>query len=330
MTTQADRIYLTFNYPGAVEGSKTLLSGIRKDREGGGTLYITGFYEPPAGTTGQTGTCFLYKGDVRGDLHPGNTWNIFSYPSAPGRTVTLTNFYGPDILHRGNVRVVGAYKTVETGDAFLGCMYEGPLDGSGAWTTIVPPSATNTILHSTSGRLVVGNYQTTTPQGRASIYDVKKKTYFEIIKPGASFITAYGIWQDCGPYYTIAGGFSDVGPGTEKGYLVTWNNETHELSDWREYQYQNSDKSIVTHFDGITSDGCGGYNLTGEAVEIGGRILAFFAHVGAGRKKGASWEEIKFPGSIITSGNSIANRDIVGVYSEPGSSTTNGYLSIIV
>ena len=96
MGKHRERIYLTFNYPGAVPGSKTLLTGIRNDKE---ILYITGFYEPPTTLSSQT-VSFLYKGDITGKTGPcsDNNYNILNYPSGTGTTVIATNLYGPDIL----------------------------------------------------------------------------------------------------------------------------------------------------------------------------------------------------------------------------------------
>lgn len=55
-----DRIYLIFDHPGVISGSKTLLTGIHeKDND----LYITGFYEAPSTATIIS---FLYRGDLTG------------------------------------------------------------------------------------------------------------------------------------------------------------------------------------------------------------------------------------------------------------------------
>jgi len=326
----SNRIYLTFNYPGAVSGSKTLLTGIRGI---GDILYISGFYElPDAGGT----ISFVYKGDITGRTGPcsENSWNTLDYPSNPGHTMKATNLYGPDILSRNNIRVVGNYTTEEAGAQSFGCMYEGSLDGSGKWITLTPTEDTeNTIAHSNMGDLVVGNYQTRNQQvqleGKAFIYDVKTEKYYEIRKLRAKSITAYGIWHNKGSWYTICGGFSDLDPlsGIGAAYLVDWDNKTHRLSNWREYQYKNNDKlSIVTHFDGITADECYGYNLVGDTV-VGENNIGFFANINRHR---AVWEEILYPGADATSGNSVYKKIVIGVYPSDDNSTINGYLSLVV
>lgn len=342
-----NRIYLTFNYPNAVSGSKTLLTGIRGEDDGE-ILYITGFYEPPSGKT----ISFLYKGDITGVTGPcsDNSWNLLNYPSSPGVTVNATNLYSPFVVDDcpNIVRVVGNYTTVEAGTQTFGCMYEGPLDGSGRWITLKPTLDTiNVIAHSTHGDLVVGNYTTGVGFGRAFIYDVNTHKYHDIIKPEAKSITAYGIWNNGCNSYTICGGFSNLTPGAgikdsavdrtefdlvagvDAGYLVDWNNKTHKLSNWREYRYNNQ-KAAITHFDGITSDERGGYNLTGDATVLPQGNIAFFANVN--RHDVAKWEQIQFPESVATSGNSVYQNTVIGVYTDSDSvgPAVNGYISLVI
>lgn len=327
MNKHKDRIYLTFNYPGYVPGSKTLLTGIRGN---GKTLYITGFYEPPESRT----ISFLYKGDLRGTtgICSNNSWNILDYPGSKA-----TNLYGPLILDCDNVRAVGNYTTEDTDgkeSGTIGCMYEGKLDGSGKWTVLTPTSDTiNTIAHSTMGDLVVGNYDTILIQGKAFIYDVKTKKFYNIEKEGTKSITAYGIWHNGGNSYTICGGLSYDNPEDklDTGYLVDWNNKTHEFSNWRDYYYADDNiKSLVTHFDGITSDGHGGYNLTGDAITLSEGTIAFFVNINKFNDR--IWEEIEFPESMGTSGNSVYKDIVIGVYkdTDDDDATVNGYISIVL
>lgn len=333
-TTPRDRTYLTLNFPGATPGSKTSLTGIRGNKN---VLYISGFY----GSSNDSDPIitFVYKGDIKQRLNP-SRWHILNYPSEPGRTVKTTNLYGPDILKHDNIRVVGNYITTES-SALFGCLYEGKLDGSGVWTTITPsPDTSNTIVHSTNGELAVGNYSIPISDGtlaHAFIYDVITKTFTEIIKPDATSITAYGIWHNGCDNYTICGGFSNVDPNDptvtriDSGYLVDYNRTTHVFSNWRAYNYKGNDQvAVITHFDGITSDGTGGYNLCGDALTISGSPLAFAANVKRkcnGKFSRASWEEIKFPGSQGTSGNSVYLDSVIGVYTNPNDTTVNGYIS---
>lgn len=351
--SRSNRIYLTLNYPAMTPGGKTLLTGIRgHDR----VTYISGFYEPPEPNS--IPISFIYKGNVRGQ----GTWNVLTYPSIIGRTVTGTFLYGPDIVNSevnnqrsdicgsvcgGNsdeIKVVGNYTTAETGSFQLGALYQGSLNGLGRWTTLIPTlpgTVINTIAHSTMGNIVVGNYEVEASNaegklGKAFIYDIRTKAYYDIIKPGAKSITAYGVWHNGDNSYTICGGYSDLDPvsGIDTGYLVDWDNGTHTFSNWQSYSYNNDrERSIITHFDGISSDGCDGYNLTGDKVTVGDLTpSAFFAHV-TRRSNGqfepnAYWEPISFSSLANTSGNSVFKSIVIGVYTIPPDPTVNGYISI--
>lgn len=330
----SERIYLTFDYIHATPGGQTLLTGIKQCDE---TFYISGFYNTPNGHT----DAFVYIGDITG--RDEKNWHSLNFPNpGPSGGVFVTNLYGPAILKHGKIRVVGNYFT-EVGA--VGCMYTGLPDESTSfenWISLIPnPDAINVIAHSTMGDLAVGNYDTSTkPEsqatlGKAFIYDVERKSYTEIIKPNAVSITAYGVWHNSGDCYTIAGGFSNLDPssGLDSGYLVDYNNKTHKFTNWREYSYNNAAASFVTHFDGISSDNNGGYYLTGVAANRltpDAHPIAFLAHTKG--KHLPKWKEIKFPGSKITSGNSVAGTTVIGVYKDTTGlgSTTHGYISIII
>lgn len=319
------RKYYTFNYSEALPGSRTLLTGIRGVNESK-KVYISGVYTPP---NSNAPTGLIYKGYLAGEK---GQWYVLNYPSSDGRTVTGTSLYGPN---NGDscktIQAVGNYTTQETGVATLGCLYEGPLDGSGKWTTLLPPSdepVINTIVHSTMGGLAVGNYDTRLITGKAFLYDIKTKKYYDITHPRAKSITAYGIWNNDGDSYTICGGFADINSGSiiTKGYIAHWDNKTKKLSKFHSYSYNNDPKTAVsTHFDGITSDGHGGYNLTGDWVDTSANFSAFFAHV---KKVGcpAKWEPVAYPDQKMTSGNSVYRDVVIGIYTT-SSGDVNGYVS---
>lgn len=343
------RKYITFNYPFSnEEGGKTLLTGIRGVKCNKHKVYICGFYEPPnSNSNNEKISSFVYKGKIT--KYPKNkNWYIFDYPSDIGRTVTATNLYGPNNGKRkGCIQVVGNYITQENGNFAIGCLYQGPLNGSGKWTTLIPKFkdsdevVINTIAHSTMGGLVVGNYDTQINEGKAFIYDIKRKIYHKIENKYYNIlsITAYGIWHNCDGTYSICGGYFSV-PGLEKAYLVDWDNDKFEFKNWRTYQYNNN-KSIITHFDGITSNGRGGYNLTGDQISRdSNEQLGFFAKVKKYRckcrckskykikKSKAKWYPISYPKQDITSGNSVYKNVVIGVYSSLNSEAVNGYYSL--
>jgi len=325
------RTYKTFNYPDQVAGSgdKTLLTGIRRVNNRH-QVYISGFYEPNQGST----ISFIYKGKLNGN----GAWYPLGFPSLENQTVTSTSLYGPnngEIL--GNIQVVGNYMTEQTGTAALGCIYQGPLDGTGKWTTLLPTAdqpVLNTIAHSTMGHLAVGNYDTQLNEGRAFIYDIKSNIYYDIIKDDAESITAYGIWHNGDSSYTICGGYTDIHAATQinVGYLVDWDNERHTLRHWRSYNYDNDPgKAVITHFDGITSDGNGGYNLTGDWVGVDSNKFGFQAHIKRNKchrfNRHATWAPINYPGYALTSGNSVDRDVVIGVYTDLPN--INGFVSFL-
>jgi hypothetical protein len=301
------------------------LTGIRRTKNDPKEVYISGFYNCP---DGECVIPFVYKGRLSGN----GTWHVLNYPSSPGKTVSATNLYGPNNGIKSDIQVVGNYTTEQTGTSTIGCLYEGPLDGSGLWTTLVPTSTEpvlNTIAHSTMGGLVVGNYNTQLHHSKAFIYDIKHGIYFDMIKPGAQSITAYGIWHNGGDSYTICGGYSDfnVISGIGSAYLVDWNNKIRRLSNWRSYNYDNDPiKAIETHFDGITGNRCGGYNLTGDWVGVkDGPELGFFCQTKGNKAK---WSSVSFPGPNLTSGNSVYKKVVIGVYTSEVDGTVNGFISV--
>lgn len=334
LLASAETQYLTLNYP---EAGSTFLTGIRSDNEG--AVYMTGVFTPE----GQSDTDgLLYHGPLDG----GGTWSVLNFPSSQDTTVTSTALYGPNTLENGDVRIAGSYKTVASGEYDLGLFYEGPNDGSGTWTTLVPPVDAEeivlfTIAHSTHGNLLVGNFDTDLKTGRAFIYDIDAETYTELVKPGAVSITAYGVWHNGGSDYTIAGGYSTIigDEGVDQAYLVDYNAETHTASNWREYVYGNAEHGVLTtHFDGITGDGHGGYTLTGDWIGEGETEgLGFFAAVPRETEGGfgpAAWWPINYPSSegvdvLVTSGNSVYEYSVIGIYTVSGSTLTNGYVATI-
>ena len=333
MTYYSNRKYQTFNYPGFTQGGETLLTGIRPVKNDQCNYYVSGWYQYPPDSTRVD--AFIYKGNFK----TAGQWSVLNFPSSPGVTVTATNLYGPDNYKCDQIRVVGNY-TIEQQSGAIGALYEGPLNGSGVWTTLIPSSLStsqvlNTIAHSTNGGLVVGNYDTLLIQGKAFIYDIKTKKYTNIVKEGAKSITAYGIWHNGGTDYTIAGGYTNLNheTGVDSAYLVDYNSCSHKFTNWRSYNFGNDPiKSIVTHFDGITSDGCGGYYLTGDYIDVldPDTDVAFFAHVKrdkCGNFGKAKWEQVHYPGSQVTSGNSVANKIVIGVYKLEGDDSIYGYVS---
>lgn len=324
--------YATMNYPGGATGSSTYLTGIRGITNSS-DVYISGIYAAP-GDSVTEGEGLLYSGPITG----GGTWQVLNYPTSSGVTVTSTALYGPNNgLVSGDVQIVGNYTTSENGAFDLGLLYQGPTDGSGTWTTLDPQilepirTVKNTIAHSTMGGLVVGNYDTDLLTGKAFIYNIAEDSYVEIVKSGAVSMTAYGIWHNEGTEYTIAGGYSDVNnDGLDIAYLVDYDSSTETFSNMTSFTYNNQ-STVVTHFEGITTDTLGGYNLVADSL-IGTDIVASFVNVprtSSGTFGTATWTPYDYPDSTLTSANTVYLNYALGIYQLDGSDAANGYVTTI-
>jgi hypothetical protein len=284
----------------------------------------------------QTG--FVYVGPLS-PTNPDGVHNIT--PVFPGQNVTASQYYGPDTwvfnpsLGAGNVRVVGSYQYSDSGVRNHGVIYQGPPAGGGAWTQIdVPGSAVggktveNTIPHSTMGDLVVGNYdlQDVPLSANAFIYDIAKDhwTIFDL-GGAASLTTAYGIWQNGigSTSYTIVGGARDT-RGINKGLVVNYNSETRKFTHLKLYSYMNR-PALVTHFEGITATPKG-FNLAGGSTGS----LALFATITInpdGSFSEPEWIPYSFPGSVMTTGDTVYKNVLMGIFHGSGTPGIQSYIA---
>lgn len=318
-----------------------ILTGVRSASSTSDNVVVTGSYL----TDGVTYAA-LYQGSLQ-DLAsaPASKWNWFSPDFGPSQTVTSSTFYGPntsafDPSLQGDIRAVGSYKYLEgaSGANFNhGMIYQGPVTGvGGVWTQIDATSLVsagdtllNTLAHSTMGDLVVGNYDTQLSTGHAFIYNLKTQAWTELNPTGAASVTAYGIWQNSGSTYTIAGGYSNLKTnGTlDEGYLIDYNSATGAFSNFASFRFDNLPIDVqVSHINGVTGTS-DGYNITGDFIR-GNTKGAFFAHVereADGSFDEAVWSEIAFPGASGTSGNTVVNDTVLGIYLNGGQ--TNSYVA---
>lgn len=318
--------YTSFNCP---QGA-TFIQGIRgvEGSEGPEQVYIAGsLVESSELTSG-----LLYQGPLAFNGGEGK-WNVLTFTAEGVDNVVNTSCYGPNNLPNGNVQIVGSYKVSGDSTTF-GLYYEGLPDGSGKWKTVSPNNGDteNVFVHSVMRGYAVGNYDTKVYSATAFIYDVQKNTFQEIAVEGAYTTTLYGIWHNGGSSYTLAGGCSFDGPeNLSQGFLVDWDSETKETSNWKMYQYLDKDlKTLITHFEGITADGNGGYNLPSDSVDFDLRnetpLQVSAAMVNIKREEDgtfsdATWIPISYPMTgAITSANTAYKNNILGVYSA-GNST---------
>ena len=155
------------------------------------------------------------------------------------------------------------------------------------------------------------------------------------MKPGSRFTSLYGIWWNGGSSYTIVGGYTDVVDPQDPTQLTTgliadYDSATGQYGNWTALE---APQAAFTHFEGITSDGNGGYNLAAGWI-AGGAVIGGFVNVPRDSSGGfdpsqATWIPVQYPGSDVTTGDTVYQNYVLGIYTLPGSSATNGYVATI-
>jgi hypothetical protein len=279
------------------------------------------------GTSGANG--LLYEGPLSG---VGGTSYLVQVPGA-----SSTSVYGPDNLGDGRLRLVGSYR-VATDDLVRGFFFQGTtadLPGGGQYRTIAYPGAQFTYAHSVMGNLVVGNADGPGANlpigtGHAWLYDIARDTLLpDIVYPGSTTTTAYGIWDNGGGQYTIAGGFSgrDGDRSVSRAFLVDYDAASATYSHWTAFAYPNgvAGQDYITHFEGISGAEKGVYTLVADSVQRGSSDPAQGSFVtvrrladGSFRPADASWVDLDVPGGVgISSANSVAGDAVVGIVIGP-------------
>jgi hypothetical protein len=227
-----------------------------------------------------------------------------------------------------------------------------------------------TYIHSISGGLAVGNCDRLgdgNPAGNAFIYDPGatdpltgvKGTQTTIQYPGSSKTnTAYGIWSNGNsswsngdPTYTIAGGeglngvkLGDgrVGQPIGKGTLIDYDSLTGLFSHYKTYSFTEKsllptsmqNDAIVTHFEGIWSNGEGLYKLPATISTTDGNInIAALATVRRnlnGSFGNASWSVFDIPGAIISTNDSVFGDANIGAAIYPAAAGTSDYAGLVL
>ncbi len=314
----------------------SIITGVRGDYHG--NVVLTG--SQPLGTGGANTVAMLYKGPLQ-DTTLGNIYTLL--PQFAGQAVTTSTFYGPNTsiftpsVGVDNVVAVGSYQFAQSAVLNHGMIYVGAVNGGGTWTQIDVPSSLvggqtvlNTILHSTMGDLVVGNYdlQGVPASGNAFVYNMATGTYtiFDAPFGGTNQLTsAYGIWQNGigSTSYTIAGG-SNAGAGINSAFLVNFDSVTGAFTNLKYYTIEDR-PNVLSHFDGITAVP-GGFDL----VALG--INSAFASVKVnpdGSFSDAEWTPISVPGGSLTTVNSVFQSMAMGIYGVSGSSGTATYTAVV-
>ena len=346
-----------FQPPNTASGSKTALQGIKAGTTSGtyiivGTTFPNGYvYTGPiakaATTSPGVGTWTM--------MNVPASWGTSASTASPSASATAsasastgmtTSIYGVDNLGNGNVALVGTWNIGNVSTTGVkSFVYNGPVTATPAASAFkqfvaVDPStgksADATFLHSVSGGLVVGNYDFAgddNPAGNAFVLDPSTGVQTNVQYPQnqrAFTHTAYGIWWNGGTSYTIAGGSSRSHTPTEPtgdqyfgtGTLIDYNSATKSFSNFRSFAFPGAGgKTILTHFEGIWSNGSGTYRMpiTTNANSASQGGVATIRRGSNGKFGAATWKLFTVPGSsTVTTGNSISSATVIGVSSVGG------------
>ncbi len=305
---------------------ETVIQGIRGIK-GTKKVYIAGSLINNGTSSSMIG--LLYEGTLLGNGVNG-TWNELVFTSPDFDDVINTSCYGPNDKGNNEVQIVGSYKRALV-NIMYGFLYEGTTNGQGTWTTISPNSGDflNCFVHSIMGDLAVGNYDTKLTNGFAFIYNIITKQYINFMIPDAYSTTLYGIWHNGGDSYTLAGGCGMGKAGDlSQAFITDWDASNNTMKNTRFYQYLDEElQTIVTHFEGITSDNNGGYNLPCDWVSATAKGGAAFVNIKRNPNNtfsDAEWVALSYPTSdaLSLSANTSFENKTLGVYT-----TENGVVS---
>jgi hypothetical protein len=329
---------------------------------GGGTLPVAGWQGlTTAGTAGRyliTGTTtnpnaagqtagLLYVGAITAQDGAGY---VMVMPNQGAATTDGTTAYSADHLGDSRLRIVGTYSNTGQPNE-LGFIFNGTVadvaDGSKYTAMPFPtPTATWNIPHSTSGGLVVGNYDSSTANGlpagggRAYVYDAVAGRYLvpSLVFPGSASNTAYGIWWNGGTSYTICGGYAespinnllDPRQPLSKALLVDYDSTTGLFTNWKSFSYTppSGGAAGITHFEGISGVEPGAYTLAATALVAGDTVAGFvrISRNADGSFGDMQWTDLAPPvvgGAGGSFADSVYGNAVVGI--DPTSGGVNAY-----
>ncbi len=160
------------------------------------------------------------------------------------------------------------------------------------------------------------------------LYDIAQDRILpDIVYPGSTSTSAYGIWYNGGTSYTICGGYTtlgDLGQAVSHAYLVDYDSGTGNFSHWTTFEYPNGKlgQNFVTHFQGISGYQKGVYSLSADSAQLGNSNLVQGSWVTVRRNSDGSfgpsvWVDLNYPGTDpdteLTSNDSVAGDAVVGI-----------------
>jgi len=294
------------------------------------------------------------------------TWTVLNVPGAAS-----TSIYGPEVLGNNTYNLVGTFtcppsgststtaapSQCSTGANTYSFFYSGPITTNPSMGNFIQVQARQypslkladaTILHSVSGGLAVGNYNSINgPMGNAFVFDPVTGKQTNLVFPDAEkSYSVYGIWYNGGTSYTVAGGVSGglidkkSGQPVTLGYLMDYDRASGQSSNYQAYQYKpvgaakryfNHD-GVITHFEGIWSNGQGLYKLPASITSFTGGVSAAFVAQVVRRPNGkfstsANWKQITLPGSSFMTNDSLFGDTSIGIVSYPPSAGNQSSVS---
>jgi hypothetical protein len=204
--------------------------------------------------------------------------------SIPYEKVILTSVYGPNYLDNLNgeykIQLCGVYRLENNnmyGFFYNGIFNQTSLNNPENYILNLTDGSEFYYLHSTIGNLIVGNSVRNSSEinigNYAFIYNIETSEYIYLSYPGATTTTVYGIWTNDNTVFTICGGYSNIYVPFDKiyengqpvpygyGFVADFNLKNKTFSNWTTIIYP-SDDTIVSHFEGISSDGENLYTLS--------------------------------------------------------------------
>jgi hypothetical protein len=303
-----------------------------------GIRYLSDNYYIICGTN-KSDQGIFYIGDVL-NYNSNNNYTL-NFPGA-----NTTSLYGPNYKGNATYQLVGSYQNMDDNNIY-GLFYEGTLsdfNNQNNYKTI-ELGYSYTFVHSIMENILVGNYNISDISPiNAFLMTIDTGKVINIRYPNSKSNTVYGVWYNGDSTYTLCGGYSYlevfkqeiyIGPIIKPfgyTYLVNYNIKTNQFSNWTTIYYPYNNYNLLSHFQGISSNSPGKYQLAADTIKLG-KIITSFVEVKFDQNSKFylnKWIDFKYPlpGIIESSSNSVAQNCIVGTYLDETDKTTAFQLKI--
>lgn len=267
------------------------------------------------GTKGSTG--IFYIGPISG--------LATSYYTVPVPHAKFVSVYASNNLLNGVHNIVGSFRTEYSSPKTSGFIFTGRPDelSNSELYKIIEPLNLLVYLHDVSNKYIVGNADKIDGYNYSFIYNIKTEKYLKIKYPGSKTTTSYGIVRVSKNIYTICGGYSDINITTKdimeakekgsadifprKAFLVNFDSERNEFFGWKTFEYPIP--KLATHFEGVSFSN-DRYQVVCNSHDPNENNIVSWLELDKNFNV-ISWVLVTL-NTILGSGNSVANRTIVG------------------